>query len=176
MNKRLQRQLVTIIFLFCVAFALVCLGPESWPVIDSSAQETNQTRKPAEPANTTAQADKKGLSEHTRSNPTTPATTKPSTEPPGDLGLTERSPAAYDPNWDRDYPQDQRKKLQPFPELRPGDIPPVKLYLYGGPGKSSYASIDDVGDFKDFYDRLSEQKPKVMARWKAYLDTRYVFT
>jgi len=90
--------------------------------------------------------------------------------------MTERSPAAYDPNWDRDYPQDQRKKLQPFPELRPGDIPPVKLYLYGGPGKSSYASVDDVADFKEFYDRLSKQKPAVMSRWKAYLDTRYLFT
>jgi cytochrome c peroxidase len=174
MKKRLRRQLVTIIFLLCVAFALVCLGPESWSVINSSAQD--QTRKPAEPANTTAQADKKGLSEHARSNPANPATTKPSTTPPGDLGLTERSPAAFDPNWERDYPQDQRKKLQPFPELRPGDIPPVKLYLYSGPGKSSYASVDDVGEFKDFYDRLSEQKPRVMARWKAYLDTRYVFT
>jgi cytochrome c peroxidase len=176
MDKRLRRQLVTIFFLFCVAFTLVCLGPENWSGINSSAQETNQTKKTPEPANATAQADKKGLSEHARPNTSNPTATKPSTQPPGDMGLTERSPAAYDPNWDRDYPQDQRKKLLPFPELRPGDIPPVKLYLYGGPGKSSYASVDDVGEFKDFYERLSEQKPKVMARWNAYLATRYVFT
>src|SRR5437762_1941877 len=47
--------------------------------------------------------------------------------------LTPKSPAAYDPNWERaDYPQDQRNKLLAFPSLRPGDITPVKLYLYGG--------------------------------------------
>ena len=91
--------------------------------------------------------------------------------------LTPKSPAAYDPNWERaDYPQDQRNKLLAFPSLRPGDITPVKLYLYGGPGASSYASIDDVGDFSEFYKRLSDQKPAVMARWKAYLDTRYEFS
>ena len=91
--------------------------------------------------------------------------------------LTPKSPAAYDPNWERaDYPQDQRNKLLAFPNPRPGDITPVKLYLYGGPGASSYASIDDVGDFGEFYKRLSDQKPAVMARWKAYLDTRYEFS
>src|SRR2546425_53539 len=93
-----------------------------------------------------------------------------------DSQLTVKSPAAYDPNWDRDYPQDQRRQLMPFPNLRPGDITPVKLYLYGGPGASSFASVDDVADFRQFYERLSEQKPAVMARWKAYLNTRYVLS
>jgi cytochrome c peroxidase len=50
------------------------------------------------------------------------------------------------------------------------------LYRYGKPGSSTYASIDDVGDFSEFYKRLSDQKPVVMERWKAYLDTRYMFT
>jgi hypothetical protein len=103
-----------------------------------------------------------------------PAAPAPSTD---ENQLTPKSPAAYDPNWERtDYPQDQRTKLLAFPNLRPGDITPVKLYLYGGPGASSYASIDDVGDFSDFFKRLSDQKPAVMARWKAYLDTRYEFS
>jgi cytochrome c peroxidase len=87
-----------------------------------------------------------------------------------------KSPAAYDETWDREYPQDQRNRLLPFPDLKPGDIPPVKLYLYGGAAKTSYASVDDVGNFNEFYTRLSEQKPAVMARWKAYLATRYLFT
>src|SRR6185295_438145 len=96
------------------------------------------------------------------------AAVKPSTNAPepsaGENQLTPKSPAAYDPNWERgEYPQDQRNKLLAFPSLRPGDMTPVKLYLYGGPGASSYASIDDVADFSEFYKRLSDQKPRVMS-------------
>src|SRR5262245_5169632 len=178
MHTRLPRRSRPLLFLLCVVFALigVSVGPLSWPVSVGSAQSQVQaTQKNSEPASGTPQADQKGRSDHPRKNTaTTP--NKTSTEPPGDMELTEKSPAAYDPRWDRDYPQDQRKKLLPFPDLRPGDIPPVKLYLYGGPGNSSYASLDDVPDFKQFYERLSNQKAVVMERWKAYLDTRYAFT
>ena len=144
MDKRLRRLSRITYVLLCAALALVGLsfGSGSYLTIDSSAQGT---QKPAGPASADKQADKKPLSDHPRGN-----TPTRSTEAPGDLELTERSPAAYDASWDRDYPQDQRKKLQLFPDLRPGDIPPVKLYLYGGPGKSSYASVDDVADFKEF--------------------------
>ena len=88
------------------------------------------------------------------------------------------TPAAYDPDWERPYPQYQRvgKDLLPYPKLRPGDITPTDLYRYGGPGTTSFASIDDVEDFNEFYNRLSKQKPEVMARWKRYLNTRYDFT
>jgi cytochrome c peroxidase len=86
--------------------------------------------------------------------------------------------AAYNSDWERPYPQYQviGKELLPFPDLRPGDITPTDLYRYGGPGRSSFASVDDVGDFDEFYRRLSQQKPKVMGRWKDYMDLRYHFT
>jgi hypothetical protein len=171
MDKRLRGQLSVIFFLLFLAITLVGLSfePRSWLVANSLAQ------KKSEPSKATVVADKNAL-DHAVGNTANSVATKPSTAPPEEMGMTERSPAAYDSKWDRDYPQDQRKKLLAFPDLRPGDIPPVKLYLYGGSGRSSYASVDDVANFKEFYERLSEQKPAVMARWKAYLDTRYAFT
>ena len=86
--------------------------------------------------------------------------------------------AAYDSDWERPYQQYQPvgKALLPFPVLGVGDITPVDLYRYGGVGVSSFASIDDVADFDEFCRRLSEQKPKVMARWKTYLERRYTLT
>src|SRR5262245_32390420 len=54
--------------------------------------------------------------------------------------------AAYAPDWDRPYPQYQPvgKVLQPCPSLKPGEIPPQDLSIFGGAGKTSYASVDDV--------------------------------
>ncbi|HVF91759.1 MAG TPA: cytochrome C [Blastocatellia bacterium] len=88
------------------------------------------------------------------------------------------SAAGFKPDWDRPYPQYQKagKGLLPFPRLRPGDITPVDLYRYIGAGTTSFASVDDVENFDAFYERLSEQKPKVMARWKDYMSLRYDFT
>src|SRR5262245_16933459 len=56
--------------------------------------------------------------------------------------LMSESPAAYEPDWERPYPQYQPvgKELKAFPKLRPGDISPTDLYRYGGPGESSFAS------------------------------------
>ncbi len=107
-----------------------------------------------------------------------PAAPAPPAATPAEDSLAPRSPGAHDPNWRRDYPQYQPagQDLLPFPVLAPGDITPVDLYRYGGPGATSYASIQDVPDFERFFVRLSEQKPKVMARWKAYMDRRYDFT
>ena len=158
MDKRLRRLFSMSFFLFFLAALLVAssFGPGSSLISSSAQQKRNEG--------------------HASKSATAPATKKSSAPLPEEMELTVKSPAAYDEDWEREYPQDQRKKLLAFPDLRPGDIPPVKLYLYGGPAKSSYASIDDVGNFTDFYTRLSEQKPAVMARWKAYLDTRYVFT
>src|SRR5262245_19676783 len=172
MDKRVRRLFSISFFLFFLAALLVgsSLGPGSW-LINRSAQPTKKTVEPARQASPPAKND-----EHAGSNAAAPAGRKTSAPAPEEMELTVKSPAAYDEDWDREYPQDQRKKLLAFPDLRPGDIPPVKLYLYGGPAKSSYASIDDVGNFNDFYTTLSEQKPAVMARWKAYMDTRYAFT
>ena len=43
---------------------------------------------------------------------------------------------AYDPAWDKPYPQYQPvgTVLKPFPVLAPGDIVPQELYRYGGRG------------------------------------------
>lgn len=182
MDKRLRRQLTVVFFLLFLAVSLVGLSIDSgsWLVRNSSAQKSRKVTEPAStgvPAQSDLPQGKQAALDHARGNPSKRVDTM--TPPPAaeEMELTEKSPAAYDGTWDRDYPQDQRKKLLAFPDLRPGDIPPVKLYLYGGaPGKTSFASVDDVANFKEFYERLSEQKPAVMARWKAYLDTRYAFT
>jgi len=168
MDKRLRRLCSVSFFLFFLAIILVAtsLGP-----ISSSAQ---QGKKAVEPVREAAVPAKN--KDHARSTAVAPAPNKSSAPAAEELELAGRSPAAYDEDWDHEYPQDQRRKLLPFPDLRPGDIPPVKLYLYGGAAKSSYASIDDVPNFNEFYTRLSEQKPAVMARWRAYLDTRYTFS
>lgn len=88
------------------------------------------------------------------------------------------SPAAYDPNWKKNYPQYQPvgKVLKPFPDLKAGEAPPQRLYQYGGRGKRAYASTDDVENFAKFYKECSARKPKVMADRAAYMKLRYNFT
>jgi cytochrome c peroxidase len=88
------------------------------------------------------------------------------------------SSAARISDWERPYPQYQAigKELLQYPDLHPGDITPTDLYRYGGLGQTSYASVDDVADFQEFYSRLNRQKPKVMERWKSYMELRYHFT
>lgn len=174
MDQKLKQIKMVVFFLFVVlVLAIFSFGPDGWLIRKSSAQGTKS--KP-QPVKGNAVADKAGARESLVGSAAT-APNEPSAPTDDEMQLTTKSPAAYDPDWERaKYPQDQRKKLLPFPQLSPGDITPVKLYLYGGPGASSYASVDDVGDFNEFYKRLSEQKPAVMARWKAYLNTRYNFT
>jgi cytochrome c peroxidase len=100
-------------------------------------------------------------------------------------GLMPDSPPAFAPDWERPYEQYQPvgKVLKPYPKVGPGDMipgpdgkPTLELYRFGGPGITSYASIDDVGNFDDFYTRLSEQKPQVMALVKDYMGFRYDFS
>ncbi|HXD33064.1 MAG TPA: hypothetical protein VN643_18225 [Pyrinomonadaceae bacterium] len=171
MDHRLRRLKVRLL-LTIIAFALAGLlvGQGGWLTRTGSAQQPQGQPQPSK-GNTAAKEISCG-GESTLGS----AEKKPRAPLPEENQLTAKSPAAYDSDWERDYPQDQRRKLLPFPSLRPGDITPVKLYLYGGPGASSFASVDDVADFKQFYERLSEQKPAVMARWKSYLDTRYLFS
>ena len=166
-----------VVFLIFVALGLgeLCFGPGGWLIGNTSAQDSKKSaglvgvvagQKAGKPdaamSSTSAKDDKRQ---------------EPAME--GDQ-LTPKSPAAFDSDWKRPYPQYQSVGkdlvLLPFPSLGPGDIPPVDLYRYGGPGASSYASVADVANFDEFYRRLSEQKPRVMARWKEYLDFRYSFT
>jgi hypothetical protein len=96
---------------------------------------------------------------------------------PGDV-VNPDTPAAYDPDWQRPYPQYQPvgTVLKPFPKCKAGDPVPQKLYQYGGRGDKAYASTDDVADFAEFYHKCSAQKAQVMADRAAYMKLRYNFT
>jgi cytochrome c peroxidase len=102
---------------------------------------------------------------------------KASSRSPGDK-LAPDTPSAYDPNWEKPYPQCQPlgKELQPCPILKPGEMPPQDLSIYGGRGKTSFASVDDVASFDEFYRMCAENKPKVMQARKKYMAQRYDFT
>jgi cytochrome c peroxidase len=97
---------------------------------------------------------------------------------PGGPKLAADTSAAFAPDWDRPYPQFQPlgKALKSCPPLRPGEIPPQDLWPFGGAGRSSFAAIDDVGDFAEFFRMCSANKPKVMQQRWEYMDRRYAFT
>jgi hypothetical protein len=86
--------------------------------------------------------------------------------------------AAHDPDWERPYPQYQPvgKVLQPCPDLKPGDICPQDLCVFGGRGRSSLSSIDDVRDFDEFCRTCTERKARVMEERNAYMLRRYHLT
>jgi cytochrome c peroxidase len=86
--------------------------------------------------------------------------------------------AAYDPNWDKPYPQYQPpgRVLQPLPALKAGEPCPQDLSVYGGAGRTSLASVDDVADFDEFCRMCSENKPKVVAERERYMARRYDFS
>src|SRR5205823_998941 len=92
--------------------------------------------------------------------------------------LAVETPAAHDPNWECDYPQYQPlgKVLQACPALKPGELPPQDLSVFGGAGRSSFASVDDVGHFDEFYEMCAKQKPACMAERGKYMAQRYTFT
>jgi cytochrome c peroxidase len=92
--------------------------------------------------------------------------------------LASDSAAAYDPNWEKAYPQYQPvgKVLKPCPPFKPGDICPQDLSVFGGAGKTSYSSVDDVANFEDFYRTCAANKPKVMEERRKYMALRYNFT
>src|SRR2546429_165896 len=104
MNRQLRIQSRSVFFLCAVVLALIgiSLTPGNWSVVDTAAQATQKT---TEAQNGNPQTDKKELSEHSRAGTTTSnnasSTSKPPTSPAGETSLTEKSPAAYDPNWDR---------------------------------------------------------------------------
>src|SRR5262245_806409 len=92
--------------------------------------------------------------------------------------LAPESAAAYDPNWDKDDPQYQRlgKGLKQVPDLRPGQIAPQDLSGFGGAGRVTSGSIDQVGSFDDHYRKCVAAKPKLMAERRKYMELRYHFT
>jgi hypothetical protein len=92
--------------------------------------------------------------------------------------LAPDSDAAYDPKWDRPYPQYQPlgKVLQKCPDLHPGDECPEDLSVYGGRGKTSLASMEDVADFETFCRDCGARKLAIMKKRREYMARRYNFT
>jgi cytochrome c peroxidase len=92
--------------------------------------------------------------------------------------LAVESAAAYDPNWDKPYPQYQPvgKSLQPCPDLKPGDICPQDLSGLGGAGRTSYSSVEDIRNFDAFCQMCTQNKAKVMEERNKYMAQRYNFT
>ncbi|HZT80937.1 MAG TPA: hypothetical protein VFA26_11965, partial [Gemmataceae bacterium] len=86
--------------------------------------------------------------------------------------------AARDPDWERPYPQYQPvgKVLQPCPDLKLGDLCPQDLSVYGGRGKTSFASVDDVKDFDEFCRQCTANKARVNEERRKYMGRRYHFT
>jgi cytochrome c peroxidase len=91
--------------------------------------------------------------------------------------LAPDSAAAFDPNWERPYPQYQPvgKVLKSMPLLRPGELCPQDLSIFGGAGRTSYASVDDVASFEEFFQMCSQNKPRVMQERRRYMERRYDF-
>ena len=123
-----------------------------------------------------------GITLHRTSAQEGPALPAPEAKRPpeaarADDRLMAESPAAAVVDWQRPYPQYQPVGgvLRQFPDLVPGEPPPQDLYRYGGVGRTSFASVDDVKSFPEFYAMCRDQKPRVMEERQAYLRRRYDF-
>jgi hypothetical protein len=68
------------------------------------------------------------------------------------------------------------KVLKACPDLKITDVCPPDLHTYGGAGKSSFASVDDVANFDGFCKQCLENKPKIMAERQRCMKARYDFT
>jgi cytochrome c peroxidase len=84
----------------------------------------------------------------------------------------------YDPKWEKPYPQYQPvgKELKDCPPLKVGEMCPQDLSVFGGKGKTSFASLDDVGSFEAFYETCAKNKPKVTEERRQYMALRYQFS
>ena len=82
--------------------------------------------------------------------------------------LATEAPAASVLDWEKSYPQHQPvgKVLQSCPDLKPGDPCPQDLSIFGGAGKTSYATVDDVRDFEEFCRMCAANKPKFRAGFR----------
>jgi cytochrome c peroxidase len=95
--------------------------------------------------------------------------------PRGGSHLAPDTAAAYDPDWERPYPQYQPvgKVLKPCPDLKVGEICPQDVSIFGGAGKTSYGSVEDVGTFDEFFRMCCANKAKVMEERLKYMARRY---
>jgi len=67
-------------------------------------------------------------------------------------------------------------KLMEFPELDKGERTPFDLYKYAGKEKSSFMQRDLGMSWKEWLAFHKEQKPKLMADVKEYMNSRYNFS
>ena len=100
-----------------------------------------------------------------------------SKKPRGGAHLARDTAAAYDPDWERPYPQYQPvgKVLRPYPNTKPGEICPQDVSIFGGAGRTSFGSVDDVGTFEEFFAMCAANRPKVMEERRKYMVQRYDF-
>ncbi len=111
-----------------------------------------------------------------------PGKSKPTTAPSAakkyhvdtkDVVLSD-TPAAYDPTWKKKrYPQQADSRLKPFPNAKPGDIVPQRLYLFTGRSASSWGYVDNIVHFGTWYKQGVAQKAKVMKLRMDYMKLRY---
>jgi cytochrome c peroxidase len=113
-----------------------------------------------------------------RADDVRPSAGAPAPSPVGGHRLEPESVAAHDPDWERPYPQYQtlgKGGLLPCPILAPGEPCPQDLSVFGGAGRSSFGSVDDVRSFAEFFRMCSENRPKVMSERQKYMAERYDF-
>src|SRR5262249_37306647 len=108
----------------------------------------------------------------------TPKADRAAARPREGASLAPDTASAYAACWERPYPQYQPpgKVLKPCPDLRPGELCPQDVSIFGGAGRSSYGSVDDVATFEKFYRMCSENKARVLEERHRYLDRRYHFS
>ncbi|HKQ96359.1 MAG TPA: cytochrome C [Candidatus Polarisedimenticolia bacterium] len=67
-------------------------------------------------------------------------------------------------------------KLPPYPPGAEGDPTPLDLYKYAGRGASSWGSPNLKMSFADWLAAMQKQKPALMAKVTAYMNSRYDWT
>ena len=97
----------------------------------------------------------------------------PASEPAAQANTAADTPAAYDPNWRKQYPRQAGPGLEPFPDAEPGDLVPQDLYRFTGRGRDVYETVDRIQDFAAWSERLKRQRPRANAERKAYIERRY---
>jgi cytochrome c peroxidase len=106
------------------------------------------------------------------------AAAKPSTPPDAAGQYLRQSPAARIEREANDYGlgPNHGSKLPPYPPGKPGTRTPMDLYRYAGRGDSSWGSPNCPMPWNEWVQMCRNQKPKITAECKAYMDGRYHFT
>lgn len=74
------------------------------------------------------------------------------------------------------YKPDIQNELQPYPTAKPGDRTPLDLWRYMGKGSSSYGSPSLPMAWDEWVEKLTTQKPQLMADVIKYMASRFHFS